>query len=99
MAIDTQFLQNNPVYNNQIGQQKFVVLTDKSGANRVFDPKDVVFIDYDGDQTVTDDGGNQWSLDESTLKTKDGQTLSRLPYHRAFWFGWRAAYPETKLIK
>lgn len=99
LAIDTQFLNNNPIYKNQIGQQKFVVFTDKSGANRVFDPKNEVFVDYDGDQTVTDITGKKWSLNESTLNTEDGKMLHRLPYHRAFWFGWRAAYPETQLIK
>jgi len=99
LAIDTDFLSNNIVYKNSIGSQKFVVFTDKTGANRVYDPKDIDFIKYDGDQTVTDSDGKQWTLSESDLKGANSQQLSRLPYHRAFWFGWRAAYPETKLIK
>jgi len=99
LAIDTNFLKNTPVYENKIGQQKFVVFTDKSGANRVYDPKVFSFTKYDGDQTVTDSNGKEWLLTESTLSSKDGKTLNRLPYHRAFWFGWRAAFPETKLIK
>jgi len=99
LAIDTDFLSKKPVYKNNIGAQSFIVLTDKTGANRVYDPKDVDFTSYDGDQTVTDANGNKWTLSESDLKSDNGQRLARLPYHRAFWFGWRAAYPETKLIK
>ena len=99
LAIDTEFLNKRTLYRNSIGQQQFVVFTDKSGANRVYDPKDVEFVDYDGDQTVTDRHGNEWTLNESTLINKQGEKLNRLPYHRAFWFGWRAAFPETQLIK
>lgn len=99
LAIDTEYLNKNPLYINRIGAQKFIVLTDSSGANRVYDPKEIKFTEYDGDSTVTDDQGRKWTLDESSLVTKDGETLNRLPYHRAFWFGWRAAFPETKLVK
>ncbi len=100
LAIDTDFLNNNPLYENRIGAQKFVVLTDKSGANRVFDPEGKQFTSYDGDSTVIDSTGQKWSVNESNLIAANGKDkLGRLPYHRAFWFGWRAAFPETKLIK
>ena len=99
LAIDTDFLSKHSVYENRIGQQRFVVLTDDSGANRVYDPKNVNFTDYDGKNTVTDDQQRTWVLSESWLEAADGTRLSRLPYHRAFWFGWRAAFPETRLIQ
>ena len=99
LAIDTDFLSKNAVYNNNIGAQRFVVLTDKTGANRVYDPKEIEFTKYDGDQTATDSSGKEWVLTESELTDTDGKKLNRLPYHRAFWFGWRAAFPDTKLIK
>jgi len=99
LAIDTKYLSDNPLYENRIGQQKFIVLTDKTGANRVYDPKGIKFDSYDGDSTVTDNSGKSWSVSESGLETKSGDRLERLPYYRAFWFGWRAAFPETKLIK
>lgn len=100
LAIDTGFLVKNPLYENRIGAQKFVVLTDKSGANRVFDPEDKQFTSYDGDSTVIDSTGQEWSVNESNLIADNGKDkLGRLPYHRAFWFGWRAAFPETTLIK
>lgn len=99
LAIDTDYLSKHTVYENQIGQQKFVVLTDKTGANRVYDPKGIKFSKYDGDSIVTDKTGNSWTVNESWLEDENGNRLERLPYYRAFWFGWRAAFPETKLIK
>ncbi len=97
LAIDTAFLKKNPLYKNKIGQQKLLILTDKSGANRVYDPKEINFVSYDQDSTVTDNKGNKWQLTESELRLKNKKLFS-LPYHRAFWFGWHATYPETRLI-
>ena len=99
MAIDTKFLKKTPLYKNQIGNQKFIVITDKTGANRVYDPKNVEFVEYDGDLSLIDSDGIKWAVSEERLEDNQGNSLERLPYHRAFWFGWHAAYPETKLIK
>ncbi len=99
LAIDTDFLNQNPIYAGAIGPQRFVVLTDQSGANRVYDPVDIEFVAYDGDRTVTDRTGALWQLSESALTMSDGTSIDRLPYHRAFWFGWKAAFPDTQLVK
>ncbi len=99
LAIDTQFLDQNPIYTDRVGPQKLVVLTDASGANRVYDPGDVEFVEYDRDSTLTDSSGRTWTLDEAQLTSDDGRILERLPYHRAFWFGWHATFPETRLVK
>ena len=98
LAIDIDFLEKNPLYTNNIGAQKILVLTDNSGANRVYDPKDIVFVRYDRNSTVIDSEGGVWQLYEDKLVSAQGQRLHRLPYHRAFWFGWHATYPETRLI-
>ena len=50
MAIAATFLADNPVYENSLGQQSFVVLTDTSGANRVSEKGDVTIVTYDGDR-------------------------------------------------
>ena len=77
-----------------------MVLTDRSGANRVYDPKDVNFVSYDRDSTLVDNKGMKWTLTESELVSQvDQRRLISLPYHRAFWFGWHATYPQTRLIK
>lgn len=100
LAIDTNFLNKNPLYKNRIGAQKLLILTDRSGANRVYNPKNVNFVSYDRDSTLVDDKGIKWTLTESELIAQNDQPrLGNLPYHRAFWFGWHATYPETRLIK
>lgn len=99
LAIDTQFLNKTPLYKDRIGQQKIVVLTDTTGANRVYDPRDVNFVSYDQDSTVVDSQGNEWLVKEENLVSADQQTsLPRLPQRRAFWFGWQAAFPDTRLV-
>jgi len=99
VAISADFLKKNPVYSGQLGKQKYVVLTDETGANRVYDPKDVKFKSFNGERTATDSEGRAWQVAESTLTGPDGTQLKRLPYHRAFWFGWHATYPNSELIK
>ncbi len=99
VAIAADFLRKNPVYRNNIGAQKYVVLTDETGANRVYDPEDVVLTQFDGSQKAVDLLGQTWAVSESKLVAADGRELKRLPYHRAFWFGWHASYPNTRLIK
>ena len=100
LAIDTDFLNKNPLYKDMIGQQKLLVLTDTTGANRVYDPKDIDFVSYDRDSKVIDSNGHTWQMSEDKLiSTTRGISLPRLPYRRAYWFGWHAAFPDTRLIK
>jgi len=98
IAIDTDYLNDNPVYSGQLGSQKFVVITDETGANRVYDPGNVSFVQTDG-TLAKDTTGARWKVSESRLTAPDGRELKRLPYHRAFWFGWQAAFPSTELVK
>lgn len=97
MAIAAEFLTKSPIYQNALGDLKFIVLTDSSGANRVFETRGIQFVAYDQDSAVTDSEGGQWLLSEDRLSS-NGMELARLPAHRAFWFGWHAAYPDTILI-
>ena len=99
VAISADFLKKNPVYSGTVGTQKYVVLTDETGANRVYDPQGVNFKSFDGDRGATDSEGRTWKVAESKLTGPDGTELKRLPYHRAFWFGWHATYPNSELIK
>ena len=99
LAISADYLKKNPVYKGTLGEQNFVVLTDKTGANRVYDPMAFSFAKLNSDNTVTDTSGKVWQITESKLVSVDGESLPRLPYHRAFWFGWHASYPDSKLIK
>ncbi len=99
LAITARYLYRHPIYQDAVETLRFVVLTDPSGANRVYETGDRVFVSWDGDQTVRDREGNVWKLSEQSLTASDGKSLRRLPAHRSFWFGWFAAYPHTRLVR
>ena len=99
LAVAADFLASHPVYQNRLGAVNFVVLTDTSGANRVYESQGVTFAQWDQRATVRDSGGDTWQVDEAALTSAAGKSLKRLPAHRAFWFGWHAAFPATRLVK
>ena len=53
---------------------------------------------WDKAATARDSEGNAWDVQEAQMANKKGEILKRLPAHRAFWFGWQAAFPDTQLI-
>ena len=57
------------------------------------------FTRWDGDSAVWDDSGGRWTVIEGGLAGPSAERLERLPAHRAFWFGWYAQYPETRLVR
>jgi hypothetical protein len=99
MAISASYLAAHPLYLDEVGGLRFVVLTDDSGANRVYEAADVTFTAWDGENGVQDATGRNWSLQEATLVSEDGAVLHRLPAQRAFWFGWFSAYNHTRLVQ
>ena len=99
LAISADFLAANPVHHDTIGDVAFVVLTDPSGANRAYASEDVTIASYDGDRSAQDGTGVTWTMEERALTAEDGRVLHRLPAQRAFWFGWYAAFPHTRLVK
>jgi len=99
VAFAADYLAEHPVHHDRVGGLAIVVVTDPSGANRVYASADVVFESFDGDRTMTDAEGRSWTLTEEALESPDGLLLPRLPAQRAFWFGWYAAYPQTRLVR
>ena len=99
LAISAGFLAANPIHRDAIEGTALVVLTDPSGANRAYASEDVTFTRYDGDRTVEDRSGTIWTMDEHALTAEDGRALRRIPAQRAFWFGWHAAFPNTRLVR
>lgn len=98
LAISAEFLLKNKLYHGENQGKRFVVLTDSSGANRVYDARDQKFSDYAKD-VVKDSQGSRWQVLPERLLGPQGESLPRVPAHRAFWFGWYAAHPETRLVK
>lgn len=99
IAISVKYLKKHSVYEDKIGNQNFVVLTDNTGANRVYERKENTFTNYDKNITATDKAGEKWTLHEDRLEHSSGKILKRLNTFNAFWFGWKAAYPNTRLVK
>ena len=99
LAISAAYLSAHPVYHDRVGETPFVVLTDASGANRVYESGRFRFAAWNGGDLATDSEGRSWKVSEDALSGPGRQKLKRLPAHRAFWFGWYSAYPETRLVK
>lgn len=111
LALSIEFLRQHPIYHGSLGTQRFVVLTDRSGAARAYRlprqpqaPEDsgpgagLRFVDWDLDALASDASGERWTLSESALVQATGRRLERMPAHRAFWFGWFAQHPGTQLV-
>ncbi len=98
LAIAAAYLRAHPLYELSLGGLRLVVLTDRSGANRVYETGELRFTAWDGSASVSDASGQRWRLQEDALIGPQGKRLPRYPAHRAFWFGWRAAYPDTALV-
>lgn len=99
LALSADFLAANPLWTGELAGVRLVILTDASGANRAYRADGVQFTSWDRDRTVRDADGGMWTLTEDRLTAPEGQTLPRLPAQRAFWFGWRAAFPDTRLVQ
>ncbi len=98
VAITASYLAAHPLYHDQVEELRFVVLTDESGANRVYEAAGFTFTAWDGANGVEDAAGGRWRLDEAKLVSEEGAVLHRLPAQRAFWFGWYSAYSHTRLV-
>ncbi len=100
LAIAAKYLRKRPIYHAEINGNKYLVLTDVTGGNRVYDAEEIVFMDYDGSDVITDQSGRKWYIEENELidSTSD-RKLSGVSHHRSFWFGWVSMFPETRLIK
>ncbi len=98
-AIHIEFLNRNPLFHYELAGRKVVVLTDRSGASRVYDAGQIEFDTYDGDSRLTDTSGVSWLLQEESLVAQSsGVRIDRLPAHRAFWFGWQAVHRDSELV-
>ena len=101
LAISAKFLNRHRVYHAEEGGQRLVVITSSNGANRVYRSDGVRFDRQSGEGSILDDRGRSWQVtEEALILASDPEVrLTRLPAQRAFWFGWYAQFPETKLIK
>ncbi|CAN5267929.1 hypothetical protein BH11CYA1_BH11CYA1_33050 [soil metagenome] len=97
-AISTTLLKSHPIYQAKVDHKPILILTDKTGANRVY-RTEVWFTNLVTDTVLLDKSGRKWNVEEAYIQCQSTkERASRLPAHRAFWFGWHAAYPKGLLI-
>ncbi|MBI4263913.1 MAG: DUF3179 domain-containing protein [Acidobacteria bacterium] len=101
LAIAAAFLARNRVYHAEVAGVELVVITSPDGANRVFDAGAERFDRVPGADLVADAAGRTWRVTEDALVLVDDARVARprVPAQRAFWFGWRAQFPDTILIR
>ena len=99
VAVAARYLAEHPVLLLDVGPTRVLVVTTPGGANRAFAVGDRVFSRAPDISTVTAADGTVWTVAEDGLRSPAGETLPRVPGHRAFWFGWYSAHPDTILVK
>jgi hypothetical protein len=99
VAMSIAFLKAHPVHRLQVGDTNLLVVTSASGANRAYAVGNRLFADKLTSGKVTDDAGQIWTVTEDSLIADGQPPLPRAHGHRAFWFAWHAAHPDTELIK
>ena len=98
-AFDISFLRKNSLHHDKVGGLSVAVLTDRSGANRVYNSGATVFSQRNQESSLTDKQDRMWKVTEDALIGPHEERLPRLAAHRAFWFGWHAQFPNTRLIR
>lgn len=100
IAISSKYLRRRSIFQHKINNKRFTVFTDKTGAHRTFFTGTHIFNKYDKKSNAFDTQGTQWKVAENYLEnSQTGERLERLQSFNAFWFGFKAAFPETQLIK
>lgn len=97
LAISVKYLMRKRIHQDQIGDQRLLIITEKNGASRAYAIDDQQFQSYKRGKLLDNDGG-EWQATEDALTGPEGQHLSRLPAHEAFWFAWINVFPDTRII-
>lgn len=100
LAVASSFLKANPIYDYKIDDSFFTVITDASGAHRVYYNSNIKFKEITSVNKITDINGYVWDIGENTLSSPLlNKKLLRLHSYNAFWFGINAAFKQVELIK
>jgi hypothetical protein len=101
LALSVDLLRRQPLHHVTLAGHRLVVVTTPRGANRVFAAGDVRFARILAPDLLEDASGRRWQLSEAALRLEGGgaSPLPRVAAARAFWFGWRAQFPETELVR
>ncbi len=99
-AYALEALQESPVVNDTVGGQELVITFNPiPEAARLYERGGHDFLPTQDPDVVLDEDGAEWRVEETGLVKSDGtETLTRLPGHVSYWFGWVAFHPDTELF-
>ena len=88
------------MYGFTTGGRHYAVISDRSGANRVYALREAL-PDQSDAARIVDVSGVRWRVTEDALVSErsSGNGAPRVDAQRAFWFGWFAQFPDTVLLK
>lgn len=97
-AYPLSVLKDEQVVNDTLAGQNLVVIHEDGGYGaRAYERGEYTFTPASPDTTsvILDEAGGRWQVTETALISANGEELSRLPGHMAYWFGWYSFYPQT----
>ena len=97
IAISTEFLKKQKIYQDSIMGTKFVAIAEKGGVIKAYQIGGERFASYENGSLI-DSLGNEWEVTEEQLISSSGKYLARIPSHNIFWFAWVNAFPSTRLV-
>jgi len=97
LAISVEYLKRERIHQNQIEEQRMLIITESNGASRAYAIDDQQFKSYK-DGRLLDKKDEEWKVNEDVLIGPEGHRLTRLPGHEAFWFAWINVFPGTRII-
>lgn len=73
------------------------VTYDAGGEVRAYDRGQESFRPGSSSEELLDSGGRRWTISENALIGPNGEKAERLGGHLAYWFGWYAFFPNTRV--
>lgn len=96
LAVDSRYLHDHRIYNDQLGGDAVVLLTSSTNATRAYLTGTTKIEKWVNADEVTDQRGQHWFLKEHALVSDKGEKLPRLNTRQAQWGAWQGAYEQSR---
>ncbi len=98
IAVSTSKLRKNPLLPLSHDGKEFFIITERSGASRVYTGAKIKF-DKKISSRLLDQYGKEYTYDDEAIWSDRKALLQRVVAHRSFWFSWYNQFPNTSLVK
>lgn len=100
IAISKNFLNRTSIYHAQLGDQLFVIITDKGNGSRVYEmSEERIFLKWDKVSKLIDKGGLPWRMTEESLVGPNNAKYPRVRSVECLWGNWIQRYPDSFLVE